>query len=125
MSFIDYDLKGFCVWCHKNMIYEEVIDGRVQQRYAPDYTEKEFILDDGSRMRVAMCMADATAVKTKDHKKIMDCVIKGWDKETDDLVKDERFPHWTPEHKAKHMEQYSKKKIMGEISENETHGRKK
>lgn len=112
---IDYDLHGHCVNCHKNMIYDQVIDEKVQKRYAPDYTEKEFLLEDGSRMRVALCLTCANDIKPKDHKKIMDCVIKGWDKETDELVKSPLFPHWTQEHKDKHMEQYSKKKIVGVI----------
>lgn len=114
---MDWDEHGHCVICHKNMIYEQIIDGKPQKRYAPDYTEKEFTLDDGSRMRVAMCLSDAEKLTPKDNKKVMDCVIKGWDRETDKLAESPLFPHWNKERKDKHMEVYRKKKIVGAIND--------
>lgn len=110
---IDYDLYGHCVICHKNMIIEQAIDGKIQKRYTPDYTEREFILNDGSIMRVAMCLKDAES--DIDSKNIMKCVINGWERETAEMVKSPLFPHWTEEKKNIYMEEYSKKEIVGSI----------
>lgn len=112
---IDYDLFGHCVICHKNMIIEQAIDGIVQKRYTPDYTERQFVLNDGSKMRVAMCLKDAEA--QIDAKQIMDCVINGWERETAEMVKSDLFPHWTPEKKEVYMNEYRKKEITGFIGE--------
>ena len=34
---MEADKFGFCVKCHKNMIVEQIIDGRIQKRFTADY----------------------------------------------------------------------------------------
>ena len=51
----EFDRFGHCIICHKNMTIEEVIDGRVQVRFTPDYDEKEVLLSDNSKMRIVTC----------------------------------------------------------------------
>lgn len=118
-STIDYDLFGHCIVCHKNMLFEQIIDGKAQMRFSPEYTEKEFILDDNSKMRVAMCREHASKVTKKDYKDIMKTVVKGWDKETDELVKSPNYPSWTQERKMKYMSEYEKKSIKN-VSEDDS-----
>lgn len=81
---MDYDCLGHCVKCHKNMLIEQVIDGQLIQRFIPDYTEEEFLLDNGSKMRVVMCKDCQFVLTEDDHDSIMQCVVKGWNKEMED-----------------------------------------
>ena len=81
------------------MLIEQVIDGKIQKRFTPEYTEKAYKLDDGTVMRVALCVQCANSnLKLS---KVMNCVIKGWDRETNKLVESSLFPEWTPEKKKK------------------------
>lgn len=107
---MDWDEYGKCCNCHKDMLIEQVIDGKIQKRFTPEYTEKAYKLDDGTVMRVALCIQCANSdLKAT---KVMDCVIKGWDRETDKLVESPLFPEWTPEKKKQHMDVYKKRKIV-------------
>ena len=103
---IDYDKYGHCVSCHRYLLMEKVIDGKVTEVNHPDYSEDEFLLDDGSRMRVAICTACRHGLTEKDYKKIMVSVIKGWRTEIQYLE------HWTDEMRTKHMAKYSKRTIL-------------
>lgn len=105
---IDFDLHGHCVKCHEDMSYEEVIDGVMTKRLGPDYQEIEYMLNDGSRMRVAICRGCKELLKDDDNEKkeIMDCVYKGWVHEL------KSYSHWSHEKKQNHLEVYSKKTIV-------------
>ena len=103
---IDYDKYGHCVMCHRYLMYEKVIDGAVRLINSPDYSEEEFVINDGSRMRVAICDKCKEELTEDDNDKVMDCVIKGWDMET------QYIPHWTEDMRKSHMDKYSKKNIM-------------
>lgn len=109
---MDWDEYGHCCLCHRNMLIEQVIDGKIQKRFTPEYTEKSYKLDDGSLMRVALCLQCTSNITEEDNKKIMDCVVKGWDRETDKLVESPLFPEWTPDKKKQHMDVYSKRNIV-------------
>jgi hypothetical protein len=87
------------------MIYEQVIGQKVTRRFHVDYDETEYLLDDGSKMRVALCKpckGNLTEVKNKE---IMDCVIEGWREEVKTLP-------WSDEKKKDYMDRYSKKEII-------------
>jgi len=103
---ITYDKYGHCVVCHKNMLIEAVIDNKVQKRFTPEYQETEFLLDDGSKMRVAICESCKSGISKKDETKIMDCVKEGWKVELDGL------PHWSNERKQKYLDKYMKLEIV-------------
>jgi hypothetical protein len=102
---IDFDKYGHCVLCHKVLIFKQVIDQKVVERYAPDYAEDEFLLDDGSRMRVCMCKNCLNTHTEKDHKKIMKCVIKGWEEEI-------KVINWSEQRKKDYLDKYTKKYIL-------------
>ena len=103
---LDYDCFGHCCLCHKNMLVEEVIGGKVQMRFLPDYDETEYLLDDGSKMRVALCKPCKSQLSEKHHDKVMGSIIKGWRVEVDNLK------HWDKAKKDAYMEIYSQKQIV-------------
>ena len=105
---IDYDKFGHCIKCHRNLIVEQIIDQKPTKRFLPDYSEKEYVLDDGSRMRVAVCKQCKETLTDKDTPYIMKTVIAGWKKELETLH------HWTEEKKEKYMDKYGKLKIVKE-----------
>lgn len=114
MAIDNIDRFGHCAVCHRNMITEKVIDGRVQQVFKPEHGHAEFLLNNGSRMRVCMCLSCREKVNLdseKVHGYIMDAVIKGWQLEVDALVADEKHPEWTEERGREHMEKYSSLEI--------------
>ena len=105
---IDYDNHGHCVVCHEDMHYTQVIDGKPQERLGPLYAETEYMLDDGSKMRVAICSICKDKLKDDDEekKRIMDCVFKGWKHEL------EAYSKWDKKKKDNYLKEYSKKKIV-------------
>ena len=102
---IDFDKYGHCCLCHKNMLIEQVIDGKVQKRFTPDYIENQYLLSDGSKMRVAMCVDCKVNLTDKQSNEIMQCVIKGWQVQVNEL-------DWTDEKKKAHMDRYSQLEIV-------------
>jgi hypothetical protein len=99
------DRYGYCVKCGKYMISEAVIDGVSVQRFTPDYSEKQYLLSDGSKMRVAICIACKDAITDEDKKPIMQTVMNGWKAELDKL-------DWTKEKKQNYVDNYSKLEIV-------------
>jgi len=115
MNLENIDKYGHCVYCHRNLIFERVVDGKVIFMFSPDKEETEFLLDDGSRMRVCICRQCKTNIDLHDkkvHEDIMESVINGWELEIKGLVKDENKPEWTYERGKKHMDFYRIKKIL-------------
>lgn len=109
---MDWDQYGHCVQCHKNLIIEAAIDGRVQQRWSVDADETQFLLSDGSRMRVCICKDCKGKLTEADNSKIMKCVLKGWEREIDIMVLDPKKPEWDKQSKEKYMANYSRKEII-------------
>ena len=102
----DYDKYGHCCLCHKNMLIEEAVGGKIIKRFLPDYDETQYLLDNGSKMRVAICKPCKETLTEKDEPKIMDCVIKGWQVEVDNINT------WAKEKKEAYMSVYSQRKII-------------
>ena len=118
------DKYGHCVLCHKNMIIERVVDYKVVNMFSPEYEQTEFLLDDGSRMKVAVCKTckrdtDFSGIETQEN--IMKAVVAGWELEVKGLIADEKRPEWTEESGRKYLDKYGSKKILYH-SENMTHG---
>jgi len=101
-----FDCYGHCVLCHKNMVIEQSIDGKALKRFTPEYAETEYLLDDGSRMRVAICNTCKNGLSELLEDDIMKCVVKGWAEEV------KGFKHWDQEKKDKYMARYGKLKIV-------------
>ena len=115
MGYENIDKYGHCVSCHRNLTIERVVDGKVMTMFLPDKEETEFLLDDGSRMRVCICRQckqgkDLTDPKLQET--IMEAVINGWDMEVKSLVKDDSKPDWTPDRAKDYMDVYSRKKMI-------------
>lgn len=114
------DRYGHCVNCCKNLIVKRVVDGKVVEMFSPLHDHTEFILDNGSRMRVCICKDCKSSINLSDNnvqKDIMKAVNKGWELETKSLVKDDKFPDWTPEYGKKYLDRMAKLSI-GFHSEN-------
>lgn len=109
---MDFDRHGHCCACHKNMLIEEVIGGKIQRRWTADYDEAEYLLNDNSKMRVTICRQCKALGKHLDTADIMDAVIRGWKAETDILVLDENKPMWDEKKQIEYMDVYSKKEIV-------------
>ena len=102
---IDWDAYGHCVICHKNMAFKQVIGMKEVKRFSPDYCEGEYLLDDGSKMLVAMCQACKAKTTEEDLPKIMDTVIRGWGQEVEKL-------EWSKEKQSNYMDRYSQLNIV-------------
>jgi hypothetical protein len=107
---LTYDAYGHCVVCHRNLIYEQVIGQKVTKRFSVDYAETEYLLDDKSKMRVAICKPCKSVITDEDSKKVMDCVKAGWAEEVKTL-------NWSAEKKTAYLKEYNKREIVC-ISEN-------
>ena len=105
---INYDKYGHCVVCHEDMLYTQIIDGKPEQRLGPLYEETEYLLDDGSVMRIAICKECKATLKDDEEERIriMDCVFKGWEHE---LRKNDK---WSEQKKKNYLKEYSKRKIV-------------
>mgnify|MGYP001617276113 CR=1 FL=1 len=115
MTIDNIDKYGHCCSCHRSLIIEKVSDGKVIHMFLPDKDETEFLLDDGSRMRVCVCKQCKEGKDFNDltfKNTIMEAVIAGWQLEVDSLVADEKKSDWNKDKGKKHMEYYSKRKIL-------------
>lgn len=124
MSTNNIDRYGHCCKCHRNLIVERVSDGKVIHMFTPDKEETEFLLDDGSRMRVCVCKQCKMTIDFNDEKtcdNIMEAVVNGWKVEVDTLVADEKRPEWDTERARSHMKVYGKKKILFHSENTENH----
>lgn len=103
------DRFGACVICHKDMIVERVVDGKVINMFSPEKDETIFNLDDGSIMPVSICKTCKNSVNLDDpklHDKIMNSVVEGWQYQVDQFVSDDKRPDWTQEKADLYMEEY-------------------
>ena len=105
------DKFGHCLKCGKNLITEKIIEGVVKKVTLPDYDQIQFLLDDGSKMRVAICKPCKAIVKEKDYPVLMKSVIAGWQREVNSL------DHWDKAKKVAHMKVYKKKKIKNKVKD--------
>lgn len=114
---LDYDKYGHCIICGKNMKYTQIVDGKEISRFSDEYCEVEYLLNDNSKMRVAICTSckPALADTTDTYDMIMEKVVKGWDVETSALVADPEKKDWTPDRKKVHMARYSNLSIKSNI----------
>ena len=111
------DEYGFCCRCHKNLVTERVVEGVIKKWFLPDYGQLQLRLDDGSLMRVVMCLPCQEKYQDteKENNEIMECIKLGWEKEIDELLK------WDSKKKDDYMKVYSKLKIKNKVKEF-THG---
>ncbi len=114
MNVDDIDKFGHCCVCHKNLMVKRVVDGKVADMFTPFYDETVFLLNNGSQMQVTICKTCKSANDLSDrkvHNNIMAAVMKGWELETDLLVKDESNPEWTKEKGEQYLDNMRKLSI--------------
>ena len=101
-------LFGVCTKCDKLLLQDKAIDGKVKQVFTPDYTNVTMLLNDGSKMRVAMCRgcADSWVNSEDERNDIMRKVWRGWQHEV------ETFAEWDEDKKKDYLDRYSKKRIL-------------
>ena len=102
---IDWDSFGHCCLCHKNMAFKQVVGMKEVQRFSPEYCEAEFMLNDNSKMKVALCQPCKDSITEKDYPRIEDSVIRGWEQEITQLG-------WSEPRKKEYMDRYSQIKIV-------------
>lgn len=115
----NYDCFGHCVISGLPLYEERAIDGVIQRVPKPNMTHATYLLADGSLMRV--CISKEEKKKLKNTKAeydfIMNKVKKGWEKETEQLVKDETKPEWDNKRAKEYLKEYSKKDISSRIDD--------
>ena len=102
---IDYDKYGYCVLCHRNLRYEQVINDKVMMRFDTDYDETEYLLDDGSKMRVAICKPCKANLTEENNAEVMTSVKSGWEEEVKVLP-------WSDAKKKDYLDTYKQKEIV-------------
>lgn len=105
---IDYDKPGHCCKCHQEIAEFGGSDSNGNMtiiRMKGNASETEFVMSDGSKMRVAMCLSCKDTLMPEDAVDIMDSVISGWEHE-------HKFLPWSNEKKATYMAKYSQLEIM-------------
>ena len=98
-----YDVFGHCVKCHKNMLIWQIIDNVPVNRFKPDYSETTFLLDNGTKMRVAICKSCKENLNEGDNKEIMRSVVDGWKHEVETYVKQGK---WDEDKKNNYLRDY-------------------
>lgn len=105
MMSLEYDKIGYCCKCHIKVA--EVCDKNV--KLMPIYREAIFLLNDQSKMKIALCEECYGTLKKEDSDLIMSSVKRGWYKEV------EGFNHWTREKKDSYMDTYNSKSILDRV----------
>jgi hypothetical protein len=67
-----------CRNCGKLLQTTQYVDGKIVTRLTPDYRETQYVMSDGSKMRVAVCQECLKGEVSSDS--IIKTVKKDWDK---------------------------------------------
>ena len=99
------DRLWHCVNCGKKL-YQTVVDseGKIEKEKLPDFGEWEYLLSDGTYMRVCMC--EGCKKTDIDTKEVMQTVRNGW---YEGIEKN----NWSKERKDSYKEKYDKIEIVG------------
>jgi len=119
---MDFDKDGHCIECHKNMRIERVIEGKVILMFTGDKREINFLLNDGSNMRITICSTclsiynkSSNKEKKEIDKRMMQCAYKGWEYDVQLLVNDENKKTWDNEKGQKYLSIYKQLSIVTKI----------
>jgi len=117
---IDCSFPGLCSYCHTEIAEfngsKEAIPGSnvfrpVITGLKPNYRECMFVLDNGTKMTIALCDECDDDMEPQYVGTLMENEINGWQKEIDELC-----PNWNSDKKETHMEEHSKRFINGRSS---------
>ena len=70
-----------CVNCGRELQIEQYIDGKIVNRLTTDYGEVTYELNNGSKMRVAVCKKCQKAKKKVDNEEVLSNVKSAWKRE--------------------------------------------
>lgn len=107
MNTDNIDRFGHCVVCHKNLITKRVVDGKVIEMFMPIHDHTDFMLNNGSTMKVCICKPCKETTDLSDpeiQENIMEACLKGWELETEILVADKTLPEWTRDHADEYLQ---------------------
>lgn len=110
---VDFDCAGFCALCHAEIAEFEGSAGRipVATKMLSEYRKAYFMLNDGSRVQVSLCVKCDENVKPEDTRRLMESIINGMAVETYSLVN--FHESWPIEKRDSYMATYSAKTIEG------------
>jgi len=117
MKIDNIDKFGNCVVCHRNLIRNIVINGKVEGVWHPDKDEAYMKLNQGSLMPISICRPCKKSTDLNDptvHNNIMEAVNNGWLLEIDHMKRNpDQFKDFTPEKEQALKDMYSKLSITG------------
>lgn len=117
MKIDNIDKFGHCCLCHKNLIRNIVINGKVEGTWHPDKDEAYMKLNQGSLMPISLCRSCKESSDLRDsnvHISIMEAVNHGWMLEIDHMKRNpEQFKDFTTEKEESLKKLYSGLSIVG------------
>lgn len=117
MKIENIDKFGHCVVCHRNLIKNVVLNGKVEGVFDADKDEAQLKLNNGSVMPISICKPCKISKDLSDsmvHSKIMDAVQNGWLLEMDHMDRNpDKFPEWNSKKKEDLKKYYSTLQIAG------------
>jgi len=116
MKINDIDKFGNCVSCHRQLVRNVVVGGKVQGILDSDASDSFFRLNTGSILVVPICKSCKKNIKLSDpetHDKILAEVMNGWELEIHHMKRNpEHFKDFTPEKEKALRDMYSGLKIV-------------
>ena len=117
MKIENIDKFGHCVVCHRNLIKNVAINGKIEGVFDADKDEAYLKLNNGSLMPISICRpckesTDLTNVTI--HAQIMEAVQEGWKLEMHMMMNNpDRFPEWNKEKQDRLQKYYNNLRIIG------------
>lgn len=109
---VERDQWGHCIKCHGYLLRDVISKGEVVTVFSPLADEEFLLLNDGSQMKISICKPCKEALTEKDYPRLMEAAIKGWDWETDYLVRTDSYVDWDKKKKKTYMAKQRKLKIV-------------
>lgn len=111
MKVDNIDKFGHCILCHRNLLKNVALSGKIEPCFDPDKDEAWLKLNTGSMMSISVCKkcksnTDFESIDNK--KKVLEAVNNGWELEMDLMLKNkEKFPEFNEEKRNKLKQLYS------------------
>jgi hypothetical protein len=107
---MNVDRYGYCVNCGKNLQKEVVVNDegglRKIKMFTSEHDETEYLLSDGTTMRVCMCKTCKANLDKIDKNEVMATVKRGWEKELTLL------DSWDKKKKEEYTKKYNKLEMV-------------
>jgi hypothetical protein len=100
MQVKNIDKFGHCIVCHKYLLKNVAINGKIEEVFDANKDEAYMKLNNGSIMPISICKPCKESVNLDDpdiHKQLMEAVHEGWKLEIDLMKEDPEKYGFTPE----------------------------